>query len=457
MRGKRLILAATIIGSGIVFLDGTIVTLALPKIADSLHAGFSGLQWIADGYLLSLSALILVGGSLGDIFGRKKVFLLGLAGFGVTSLLCGLAPNTQLLVTLRICQGVFGALLVPASLAIINTNFPKKERGAAIGLWSAYAGAFTALGPLAGGYLLDNVSWRWIFFVNVPLVALCYVLAAVSIKDTKKARSRRLDGYGSVMAALALAGLTYGLIEGPVDHWKVSSMTPLLAGIVLLLGFIIYESRAKDPMLELRLFRSRNFTGSNLMTFAQYGALSGFMFVFVIYLQTKMHYSSIKAGVSMMPVTIILLFFSRSTGRLAQTVGPRLFMTTGPLLCAVAMFLLTDLRPGDNFFGHVLPPVILFAVGMVLLVAPLTTTVMTSVSERNSGIASAVNNAVSRVAGLIVIALLGLTGTNNTYRFGLFLCASFALAAGVISFITIKNPVGGAVGPRKLSAELNNQ
>lgn len=440
MRGRRLLLLATIIGSGVVFLDGTIVTLALPAISHNLHTDFSGLQWIVDGYGLSLASLILIGGSLGDLFGRKRVYLVGLAGFGISSLLCGLSPNTGFLIGFRILQGVFGALLVPGSLAIINTSFPRKDRGAAIGQWSAFSGAFTALGPLAGGYLLDIVSWRWIFFINLPLIIICYILAAISIKDTKDKRVRRLDRYGAALAAVSLGGITYGLIEGPVNHWKVSAMTPLLGGIILFLAFLIYESRIKDPMIRLKLFQSRNFTGSNLMTFAQYGALSGFMFSFVIYLQTKMRYSSFKAGISLIPVTVMLILFSRWAGKLSQRVGPKWFMTVGPLLCAGGMFALTSLAPGDNYFIHLFPWVMLFAAGMVLVVAPLTTTVMTSVSDNNSGIASAVNNAISRVAGLIVIALLGLSGSGNTYRFGLFLSTGLALAASIISFLIIRNP-----------------
>jgi len=439
MKGKKLVLLATIIGSGIVFLDGTIVTLALPKISTSLNAGFSSLQWIVDGYLLSLSSLILIGGSLGDIYGRKKIYLAGLAGFGATSLLCGLSPNTEFLVLMRIIQGVFGALLVPGSLAIINTNFAKKDRGAAIGLWSAFAGAFTALGPLVGGYLLDVVSWRWIFFINVPLVIICFIVSAIAIKDSREKRTRRLDTYGALLAALSLAGITYGLIEGPVNHWKVSAMVPLLLGVLAFLAFIIYESKNKDPMVQLKLFQSRNFTGSNLMTFAQYGALSGFLFSFVIYLQTKMGYSSVKAGLSMIPVTIVLLLFSSWAGKLSQVKGPRLFLTIGPVLCAAGMMFLAGLQPGDNYLTQLLPFVLLFAVGMVLVVAPLTTTVMASVDNKNSGIASAINNAVSRVGGLIVVALLGLAGTGNVFRFSMFLSAGFALAAGLISFVLIRN------------------
>jgi EmrB/QacA subfamily drug resistance transporter len=440
MRSNKLGLLATIIGSGIVFLDGTIVTLALPTIAGDFHAGFSSLQWIAAGFLLSLSSLILLGGSLGDIFGRRRVFLIGLGGFGISSLLCGLSPNTDVLIAFRILQGVFGALLVPSSLAIINTSYAKADRGAAIGLWSAWAGAFTAIGPLLGGYLLGAVSWRWIFFINVPLVLICMILTARGVKETKKKLSRKLDVIGSAVITLALAGITYGLIEGPVNHWKVNSMTALLGGALLLLYFIFYESREADPIVNLNLFKSRNFTGANLATFAMYGALGGFLFSLVIYLQTKMGYSAIKAGLSMIPVTVMLLLFSSRVGRLSSKYGSRLFMTFGPLFAAIGMVLLARLQPGDNYVTQLLPGVLLFAIGMVLNVAPLTTTVMSSVKQSSSGIASAINNAIARIAGLLVIALLGLTGTSNTYRFGMFLCACFAAAAGILAYAIVRNP-----------------
>jgi EmrB/QacA subfamily drug resistance transporter len=440
MKGKQLALIATIIGSGIVFLDGTVVSLALPKISQDLNAGFSSLQWIADGYLLSLSALILLGGSIGDVFGRKKSFIIGLIGFGTVSFFCGLAPNVNVLIGLRVLQGVFGALLVPGSLAIINTNFPKEERGGAIGAWSAWSGAFTALGPLIGGYLIDSASWRWIFFINVPLVAICTVFAAIGIEESVDKRVRRLDMGGAIIAALALAGVTYGLIEGPVMNWSPRSLVPLAFGLLLFLIFIIYESKIKDPMVKLSLFRSRNFTGSNLMTFSMYGALAGLMFILVIYLQTKLGYSSIKAGLSLMPVTIVLLLFSKRVGKLSYKVGPRIFMTLGPIIAAIGMALLINFKPGDSYLLYLLPCVLVFAIGLTLLVAPLTTTVMTSVNESDSGIASGINNAVSRIAGLLVIALLGLAGASNTFRFGLTLCAAMAAAAGGIAYLTIRNP-----------------
>ena len=347
-------LIATILGSGVVFLDGTIVNLALPEISSEFDAGFSDLQWIADGYLLSLSALILLGGSLGDILGRKRVYLIGLIGFGLFSLLCGLAPSVGYLIAFRILQGVFGALLVPGSLAIINTNFPKQERGAAIGKWAAWSGMLAAIGPLAGGYIIDAISWRWIFFINVPLIIICSLLAYASVMESKDRRLRKIDITGAILASLALAQITYGLIEGPLDGWGVKSVLSIVVGLILGGLFVIYEKKNKDPMVNLELFRSRNFTGANLMTFAMYGALAGFMFALVIYMQTELDYTAIKAGLSLLPISLLLLFFSSRVGKLSQKLGPRLFLTAGPLIAALGIFLLIlhPSRPRDPLSGR---------------------------------------------------------------------------------------------------------
>ncbi len=441
MDKKTLALVATIIGSGVVFLDSTIVNLALPKISSNLHAHFSDLQWIADGYLLSLSSLILLGGSLGDIFGRKKMYLLGLAGFGTASLLCGISPNVDFLIGFRLLQGIFGALLVPGGLAIINTNFPREERGAAIGTWSAWSGILAAIGPLAGGYIIDATSWRWIFFVNVPLIIACGWLAIKGVEESKDQRVRRVDIKGAALCALALAGITFGLIEGPVDKWGSRPIISLALGFIIAGIFLWYERRNRDPMIHLSLFKSRNFSGSNIMTFAMYGALAGFMFSLVIYMQTKLGYSAIKAGVSLLPISILLLLFSRRVGGLSSKYGPRFFMTAGPLIAAAGMLLLIGYKAGDSYLWFLLPRVLLFSIGLTLLVAPLTTTVMTSVEESSSGIASGVNNAVSRIAGLVVIALLGLFGTQHIFRFSMVLCGLFAASAGIISYLTIQNKV----------------
>jgi len=438
VRRKQLVLAAVILGSAVVFLDGTVVNLALPKIGRDLHAGFSSLQWIADAYLLSLSALILLGGSLGDIFGRKRIYLYGLGGFILTSLLCALSPTDHFLITTRVAQGVFGALLVPGALSLINTNFPREERGQAIGRWTAWTSAAFVLGPLVGGAILDVASWRWIFLINLPLGLACFLLGQSSINESRDSRARRIDYLGAGLAAFALAGLTYGLIEGPARHWPAVTITALILGALFTALFIWQERRSPDPMVDLSLFRSRNFSGSNIMTFAMYGALAGFTFALVIYLQSTLHYSSIKAGLSLLPVSIVMFLFAGRVGKLSSVYGPRRFMTAGPIIAGLGMATLYSLKPGSSYLLHVLPGVLIFSAGLVLTVAPLTTTVMTSVEDSYSGIASGINNAISRAAGVIVIAFLGLFGASNFYHFSMALCALLAISSGFVSYAFIR-------------------
>jgi EmrB/QacA subfamily drug resistance transporter len=438
-KSHKLTLLATIFGSGIVFLDATVVNLALPSISRDLGGGFSALQWIADGYLLSLSSLLLLGGSLGDILGQKKVYLTGLYGFGVTSLICGLSPTVGFLIFARLLQGIFGALLVPGSLAIINTNFPKESRAKAIGQWSAWAGSFTAIGPLAGGALIEASSWRWIFFINIPFVVACIILTKKGVEETEPNKNREVDFQGAALAALALGGITYGLIQGPVNHWHASSVIPLVLGFIFLAAFLWTEHHSSDPMVQLRLFKSRNFSASNVMTFGMYGALSGFIFALVIYLQTRMGYSAIKAGASLLPVTLLMLALSGKMGALSAKHGPRLFMTIGPVLAGVGILSLLNLQPGDSYVGFLFPRVLLFGLGLAMTVAPLTTTVMASVPENSSGIASAINNEVSRVAGLVVVAVLGILGAEHVFKFSMALCGALAILAGVVSLLSISN------------------
>jgi EmrB/QacA subfamily drug resistance transporter len=436
-RRKRLVLIATILGSSVVFLDSTVVNLALPKIASSLNAPFSALQWITDGYMLSLSALILLGGSLGDIFGRKKIYIGGLIGFAVSSLLCAVSVSATMLIIARVIQGIFGALVTPGALSIINTNFDRSERSQAIGQWTAWTSIFFIIGPLVGGVILGIASWRWIFLINLPLGALCLFLALPSIRESKDQNPRKVDPIGAILAALALAGFSYGLIEGPARHWPAATILSLVAGLLLSVAFIWFENRTPDPMVKLSLFKSRNFSGANVMTFAMYGALSGFTFALVIYLQTTLHYSSLKAGLSLLPVSILMFLFAGRVGRLSGRLGPRRFMTVGPIIAGLGIAAFYSLSPGDSYLLHVLPGAIIFGIGLVLTVAPLTTTVMTSVDEVNSGIASGINNAVSRAAGLIIIAGLGLLGSSNFYHFSIALCAVLAIGAGLISYLYI--------------------
>jgi len=440
---KKLVLIATILGSGVVILDGTIVNLALPKIGISLHVGLSAFQWIVDGYLLSLSSLILLGGSLGDILGRKKIYLTGLVGFGIFSLLCALAPSSTILIITRIVQGAFGAMLVPGALSIINTNFPIAERGKAIGAWTAGISIPVVAGPLVGGLILSIASWRWIFLINVPLIAACFLLALPSIKESKDNYPRKIDLAGAFLAAATLAAVTYGLIEGPAAHWTARPILSIVIGLIFAIAFVRYERKVKDPMVKLALFKSRNFLGANLMTLAMYGALGGLTFSLVIFLQTHIGYSSIKAGLSLLPVSITLFLFSSRVGRLASKIGPRIFMTVGPILSGVGIASFYFLRPGDSYIAHIFPGSLLFAAGMALTVSPLTTTVMTSISNDDSGIASGINNAISRAAGLIVIAFLGLLGAANFFHVAVILCAGLAIISGIISYsIIVNHPLG---------------
>ncbi|MBA3943505.1 MAG: MFS transporter [Herpetosiphonaceae bacterium] len=407
---KRWTLITMVLASGIVFLDGTVVNVALPTIDRNLHAGLSGLQWIVDGYLVTLAALLIVGGALGDRYGRRRLMVVGLSAFGVASVACGLAPATSWLVVARMLQGVAGALLVPGSLAIITAVYPAgEERGKAIGSWAGWAGITTLLGPLLGGWLVDTVSWRWVFFINVPLIVVTVGLLSRYVPETRdETASGQLDWLGALLVCLTLGGVTYGLIQGPVAGWSSPLVLGgLIGGVVALLLFVVVERRVRHPMVPLVLFRSVTFSGANLATLGIYTALSGMSFFVILFLQNVAGYSALRAGLALLPVTLIMMSLSGVAGKQAGKYGSRLFMTIGPLICAAGFLLLLRLQPTSGFWAVLLPAAIIIGLGLVVTVAPLTTAVMAAVPAHNAGIASAINNVVSRVAGLLAVAGLG--------------------------------------------------
>jgi EmrB/QacA subfamily drug resistance transporter len=406
---KRLTLIACITGSGIALLDGTVVNVALPTIQRALGGGLAAQQWISNGYLLTLGSLILIGGSLGDMYGERRVFALGVSGFGVASLAGAFAPSIGALVGARAVQGVFGALLVPSSLAVIVNTFPQEERGRAIGSWTAWGAIFGVLGPLAGGELLALASWRAIFLINVPLVIGCVwlILFAIPRSAPREPGARRIDYPGAVLCALGLGGPVFALIEQPRLGWSsIAVLAPLIAGTAMLGAFVFYESRAEDPMLPLGLFRRRNFSAGNIETFAMYAGLSIMFFFLVLFLQQIGGYSPLKSGLTTLPVTVIMFLLSRRFGALADRLGPRLFMGAGPIVAAVGLLLFQRVGLRVDYLSEVLPALLVFSLGLSMTVAPLTAAVLTG-SEREAGIASGVNNAIARVAGLLGTAAVG--------------------------------------------------
>jgi EmrB/QacA subfamily drug resistance transporter len=407
---KRLTLVACILGSGIAMLDGSVVNVALPTIQRALGGGLAAQQWIVNGYLLTLGSLILVGGSLGDLYGERRTFALGVTGFGVASLGCALAPTIGWLVAARAVEGMASALLTPASLAVIVNTFPESERGAAIGAWTAWGTIAVVLGPLVGGELLAIASWRWIFVINVPLVLICVSLIRIAIPPAapQERGGRRVDVPGALLGAAGLAGVVFALIEQPRLGWSsLGVLGPLLGGAALLAGFVWHESRARDPMLPLRLFARRNFSAGNIETFAMYAGLSIVVFFLVIFLQQIGGYSPLKSGLATAPVTAVTFVLSRRFGRLADRYGPRLFMGAGPLVCAAGLVMFQRVGVHIHYLRDVLPGLLLFALGLAITVAPLTAAVLADATEADSGIASGVNNAVARVAGLIGTAAVG--------------------------------------------------
>jgi EmrB/QacA subfamily drug resistance transporter len=408
-RVKRLALVAAILASTIAAVDSSAVNVALPAIGRDLGGGFAAQQWVANAYLLTLSALILLAGSLTDRLGERRVFTAGVAGFGIGSALCALAPSVGVLIVARALQGVSGALLTPSALAIIVAVFPKNERGGAIGRWTAWGGIGILAGPLLGGQIVDSASWRWIFLINVPLVMIALALARVAVPGrTEGAGSARIDWGGAALAALGLAGVSFALIEQPVLGWSDPGVWgALVAGLVLLGSFVVFESRARAPMLPLKLFARRNFAVTNAQTFAMYGGIGLLGFFVTIYLQQVAGYSALKSGVTGLVPTGVMFLLSARMGRLADRYGARWFLVAGPLFVAAGFGLMQRYGTSVSLLWDVLPALLVFSFGLSLTVSPLTATVLADASEAQAGIASAVNNAIARTAGLVAVAAVG--------------------------------------------------
>ena len=405
-------------------------------------------QWVVDAYLLTLGSLLLVGGSLGDLFGARRLFALGIAAFGVASVLCAVAPDGTSLILARGVQGVTGAILTPAGLAVIASTFRGEERGAAIGTWTAWTGVAFVIGPLIGGWLVTNASWRWVFLINVPFVVatLALVLYAVPHREPDPQRAR-VDVLGGVLCALGLAGPVFALIEEPRRGWGDPLIFgTLLGGIVLFAVFLVWERRTGQPMLPLRLFSRRNFAFANLETLTVYAGLSTLTFFIVLFVQQLAGWSALKSGLALLPITMVMFFLSPRVGRLSMRYGPRLFMGIGPVVAAVATLGLARLKPGFSYWLEMLPPLLVFSVGLSLIVAPLTATVLADAGERDSGIASGVNNAVARVAGLLGIAVVGasVAGHDNKldysgFRLAMLITTGLIAVGGVLGLAGIRN------------------
>ncbi len=453
-RAGRWVLLATVLGSSIAAIDATVVGIALPAIGRDFNSSLATLQWVVTAYTLTLAGLLLFAGALGDKYGRKRIFLLGVAWFAVASALCGLAPNAPVLIAARAFQGIGAALLTPGSLAIIEASFRPDDRGRAIGAWSGFGGVGTAIGPFLGGWLIQAVSWRLIFFINLPLAAIVTAVAWRHVPESRDPDATgKVDVTGGALVTLGLIGLTYGLIEGPNRGW--SSPAPLVAligGAALLAAFLVWERRIAAPMLTLSLFRSVQFDAANVVTFVVYAALGGALFLLPIQLQEVSHYTALEAGISLLPVTVIMLTLSARSGALAARIGPRLQMSVGPIVIAIGLALFTRIDYAGNYVTQVLPAVLVFGLGLAINVAPLTATVLAAASARHAGMASAVNNDVARAGALIAVAVLpaaaGLTGAaylhpglfSSGFHTAALISAGLCVAGGILAAVTIRNP-----------------
>ena len=452
----RWVLLATVLGSSVAMLDATVVNVALPALADDLGASMSGLQWTVNGYTLTLAGFILLGGSLGDHYGRRKVFVIGVVWFAAASVLCGVSMNVPMLVGARALQGMGGALLTPGALAIIQASFVPEDRPRAVGAWSGLGGVAAAVGPLVGGWLVAAAGWRWVFLLNVPLAVIVVLVAVRHVPETFDSDARgRFDVDGAVLAALALAGVTYALTEAPAGRMSLAVPVAIgLAGVVAAAAFFMVERRrGPNAMMPLDVFASRQFSAVNAVTFVVYGGMSVQFFLLVVDLQVVAGFSPVAAGLSLLPVTVLMLLLSARAGGLAQRIGPRVLMTGGLLVAAAGMLLTLRIGAGASYAGDVLPAVIVFGLGLSAVVAPLTATVLATADVRHAGVASGVNNAVARAAGLLTVAavppLVGLTGDayrnptefSDGFHSAMVISAALLLLGAVLSYLTVHRDV----------------
>jgi EmrB/QacA subfamily drug resistance transporter len=454
----RWVVLATVLGSGVASLDATVVNVALPAIGEDLDTGLTGLQWTINAYTLTLAGFLLLGGALGDHFGRRRIFVIGVIWFAIASLLCAMAPTSEMLIAARALQGVGGALLTPGSLAILEATFHPDDRGAAIGAWSGLGGVTTAIGPFLGGWLIDAVSWRLIFFINLPLAAAVVWVAARKVPETRDPNApASVDVPGAVLAALGLAGVTYGLTEGGVQGWGAPAVVvPIVVGLAAIAAFLVVQHRSRHPMMPLELFASRQFSAANLVTFVVYAALGGALFLTPTTLQIVLGFTPLESGAALIPLTIVLLLFSARAGRLAGRIGPRIPMTVGPILAGLGLILLMRLSPGGSYWVDVLPGLLVLAGGLALTVAPLTATVLAAASSDHAGVASAVNNDVARIASLLAVAVLpvaaGIASSDyldpdtlaDGFHSAMLISGAMCILGGLIALLTISRPCPAA-------------
>jgi EmrB/QacA subfamily drug resistance transporter len=449
----RWVIAAAVLGSGMAAIDATVIGIAIPTIGREFHASVGTLQWVVTGYSLTLSSLLLLGGTLGDRFGRKRVFLVGIVWFAVASAACAASSGSTQLVVTRVLQGVGAALLTPGSLAILEASFASEDRSEAIGAWSGLGGVATAAGPLLGGYLIAAASWRWIFLINLPLGVVVLVLSIRHVPESRDpSATGPLDVAGAALATGSLAALAYGLIEGPAQGWGLGAVAALAAGVAGAIAFLVVEHRSSAPMLPLRFFSNRQFTVTNAVTFVVYAGLGGVLFLLPTMLQVVNGYSPLGSGIALLPMTAVMLAFSARSGRLAAAIGPRLQMGVGPVVVGVGLILLGRAPGSTSYVSGVLPGVLVIAAGLATTVAPLTATALNSVSETHAGVASAVNNDVARIGGLLAVAVLpalgGITGTAylhphqlaHGFRQAVVIAGAWCIGAGVLAAIGIRNP-----------------